>query len=54
MKSPMHCLHMLLPPNKKMDYNLRNPMFYLSVLPLSINVLLLTGACLICSLVFYS
>ena len=22
MKSPMHCLHVLLPPNKKLDYNL--------------------------------
>jgi len=31
MKSPTHCLHMLLPPNKKMDYNLRNSESY--VLP---------------------
>ena len=32
MKSPMHCLHMLLPPNKKkLDYNLRNSESY--VLP---------------------
>ena len=40
MKSPTHCLHMLLPPNKKLDYNLRNmnPMFYPSVPPVPINV----------------
>jgi len=31
MKSPTHCLHMLLPPNKKLDYNLRNSESY--VLP---------------------
>ena len=24
MKSPTHCLHVLLPPNTKLDYNLRN------------------------------
>ena len=30
-KSPTHCLHMLLPPNKKLDYNLRNSDTY--VLP---------------------
>ena len=48
-KSPTHCLHMLLPPNKKLDYNLRNSDTY--VLPqctssrLPINVPLLTGAC---------
>jgi len=29
-----------------------NPMFYLCVLPMSINVLLLTGACLIVTLFF--
>jgi len=31
MKSSTHCLHMLLPPNKKLDYNLRNSDTY--VLP---------------------
>ena len=31
MKSPTHCLHMLLPHNKKLDYNLRNSDTY--VLP---------------------
>ena len=31
MKSPTHCLHMLLPPNKKLDYNPRNSESY--VLP---------------------
>jgi len=29
-----------------------NPVFYLSVPPMSINFLWLTGACLICGLVF--
>jgi len=50
MKSPTHCLHMLLHPNKKLDYNLRNsdrplPMFCPSVPPVPTNVPLLTGAC---------
>ena len=49
MKSPTHCLHMLLPPNKKWTTTseIVNPMFYPSVPPVHINVLLLTGACLI-------
>jgi len=49
MKSPTHCLHMLLPPNKKLHYNLRNSESYVypSVPPVPINVPLLTGACLI-------
>jgi len=54
MKSPTHCLHMLLPPNKNWTKTSEtlNIMFYLSVPPMSINVLLLTDKCLICSLVF--
>ena len=50
MKSPTHCLHMLLSPNKKLDYYLRNSesyVLYSSVPPVPINVPLLTGACLI-------
>jgi len=31
MKSPMHCLHMLPPPSKNIDYSLRNSESY--VLP---------------------
>jgi len=40
---------MLLPPNKKLDYNLRNSesYVYLSVPAVPINAFLLTGACLI-------
>ena len=45
MKSPTHCLHMLLPPNKSMDYNLRNSDTYVLPQCTSINVPLLTGAC---------
>jgi len=55
MKSATHCLHiMLLPPNKKMDYNLRNSESYVlpSVPPVPINVLLLTGACSISIVLF--
>jgi len=46
MKSPMHCLHMLLPSNKNYTITSEtvNPMFYLSVPPMFVNVLLLTGA----------
>ena len=46
-KSPTHCLHMLLPPNKKWTTTLEIviPMFYPSVPPVPINVPLLTGAC---------
>ena len=51
MKSPTHCLHMLLPPNKKNGLQPRseivNPMFYPSVPPVPTNVVLSTGACLI-------
>jgi len=49
MKSPTHCLHMLLPPNKKLDYNLRNSESCVlpQCTPVPINVPLLTGACLI-------
>ena len=53
MKSSMHCLHILLPPNKNWTLTSETvKQFYLSVPPMSISVLLLTGACLICSLVF--
>jgi len=41
-KSPMHCLHMLYPPNKILDCNLRNSESYVlpqCILPMSINVL---------------
>ena len=42
----MHCLHMLLPSNKNCTITSEtvNPMFYLSVPPMFVNVLLLTGA----------
>jgi len=48
MKSPMHCLHMLLPPNKKnctTTSEIVIPMFCPSVPLVPINVPLLTGAC---------
>ena len=56
MKSATHCLHiMLLPPNKKnwtTTSEIVNPMFYPSVPPVPINVLLLTGACSISIVLF--
>ena len=50
MKSPTHCHHMLLPPNKKWTTTSEIvigglPMLYPSVPPVPINVPLLTGAC---------